>query len=631
MHLIIGTAGHVDHGKTALIRALTGEDTDRLPEEKARGISIDIGFARFRLPSGRRAAVIDVPGHERFIRNMLAGITSIDLVLLVVAADEGVMPQTREHLDICRLLDIRRGVIALTKRDLVDEELLELVQEDVRETVRGTFLESAPMVAVSSVTGEGLPELAALLDDQLSATEAKDTTAFTRLPIDRAFVRPGFGTVVTGTLVGGTIRTGDRLELLPWELEVRVRGLQVHGEKVDTAEAGQRVAVNLSGIDRADVRRGHVLCAPEVLQPTASVAGRLQLLDSWPRPLAHGTRVHMHTGTSEVLARVLLLDRDELRPGETGFVQLKCEEPVVVGRGDHYILRSYSPVHTLGGGVVIEPHAQYRRRNARDLEELQVKESGGRAGVLAENLARSGPVPLPLAELARRTGAPADALVPDLAELTAAGDVLPLDGGYYLHRRGYAAFVQTVRGYLEQYYRQYPLRSGAPKEELRRKALAAADGRSFTAALALAAARGDLAAERDRVLLPGRTVELTPEQERAAAAVEEQALAAGYSPPTLAELRAGLAGEALEELVLYLQEQGRIAWLNDDLIIHPQRLARARELTRGWLQERGRMTVAEFRDLLGTTRKYALPLLDHFDTERWTRRSGDDRVAGPAL
>lgn len=630
-HLIIGTAGHVDHGKTALIRALTGQETDRLPEEKERGISIDIGFAHFTLPSGRRAAVIDVPGHEKFIRNMLAGITGIDLVLLVVAADEGVMPQTREHLDILRLLDIRTGAVAITKTDLVDEELLELVQEDVRETVAGTFLAGAPVVPVSAVTGQGLDRLLAVLDELLQATRAKDTTAFTRLPIDRAFVRPGFGTVVTGTLVGGTIRTGDRLELLPEGDEVRVRGLQVHGQKVDVAEAGQRVAVNLSGIDREDVRRGHVLAAPGALRPTASFAGKLFLLESWPKAVAHGTRVHLHSGTSEVVGRVLLLDRDALEPGQSGYVLFKGEDPVVVGRGDRFIIRSYSPVHTMGGGTVIEPHAHYRRRNQRDLQELQAKETGGRAGVVAETLARSGPVALPLPELSRRTGAPAEALAPDLTALQQAGEVVALEGGYFLHRRGFHDFVQAVRTYLEQFFAQHPLRSGAPKEELRRKALPGADGRAFTAALNRAVAAGALVVDRDRITLPGRTVGLSPDQDRAAAAIIARAEAAGFSPPTLAELRAALPGAEVDELVLYLHERGQVVRLSDELVMHVQHLEAARGLTRAYLQAHGRITVAEFRDLLGTTRKYALPLLDHFDTERWTRRMGDERVAGPAL
>jgi len=629
-HLIIGTAGHVDHGKTALIRALTGAETDRFPEEKARGISIDIGFAEFVLPSGRRAAVIDVPGHEKFIRNMLAGITGIDLVLLVVAADEGVMPQTREHLDILRLLEIQQGLVVLTKKDLVDEELLELAKDDVQDAVRGTFLEKAPVIAVSAVTGEGIPELVKTLDALLADAPSKDPTAFTRLPIDRAFVRTGFGTVVTGTLVAGSISAGDRLEILPLGLETRARGLQVHGHNVPRAEAGQRVAVNLAGIERSDIGRGLVLCAPGVLRATDSFAGRLRLLPSWPKPIPHGVRVHLHTGTSEVLARVLLLDRDELKPGEAAYAQFKCEAPLVVGRGDHYVMRSYSPVHTMGGGVVIEPHANYRRNRSEVIEELKVKESGGLAGVILETLAKAAALPTPAGELAKRTGILPETLAAELVELRQQGDAVSLEGDLWLHRRGYAAFVQQVREYLEKFYQQYPLRLGAAKEELRRKLLPGVDPKGWNALLTATGGRGDLAVERDRVALPGHRPQLTLQQSRLAAQLTAEAIAGGYSPPTLAELKEKLRGADLDEIALYLTEQGTLVRLGDDLIIHTAHLEEAKKRTRAHLQAKGKLSVAEFRDLLGTTRKYALPLLEYFDENRYTRRAGEERTIGPA-
>lgn len=629
-HLIIGTAGHVDHGKTALIRALTGVETDRFPEEKERGISIDIGFAQFSLPSGRRAAVIDVPGHEKFIKNMLAGITGIDLVLLVVAADEGVMPQTREHLDILRLLEIQRGVIVLTKKDLVDAELLELVADDVAQAVKGTFLEDAPVVAVSSVTGDGMDQLRAMLDAMLETIDTKDPTAFTRLPIDRAFVRSGFGTVVTGTLVAGSISTGDRLEILPLGQEVRVRGLQVHGEKVERAEAGQRVAVNLAGIERNDVGRGHVLCAPGVLRPTDSFGARLQVLSSWPKPVEHGIRVHLHTGTSEVLARLVLLEQDEIEPGAAGYVQVKAEEPLVVGRGDHYILRSYSPVHTFGGGVVIEPHARYRRHQSSAIEELKVKETGGLAGVIAQTLSRSGPQPLPFAEIAKSTGITPDALSGELEVLATEHTAVPLEGGFWIHRHGYAAFLEAVREYLNRFCQQYPLRSGAPKEEVRRKALPGVDQKAWTALLARAVEQHELVVDRERVALHGYRPSLTPQQSRVAAQLTAEAIAGGFAPPTLAELKEKLRSSELDELAIYLQEQGTLVRLGDDLILHTAHLEEAKQRTRAHLQAKGKLSVAEFRDLLGTTRKYALPLLEYFDENRYTRRLGDERGMGPA-
>jgi len=625
-HFIIGTAGHVDHGKSALIRALTGVETDRFPEERERGISIDIGFARFPLPSGRRAAVIDVPGHEKFIRNMLAGITGIDAVILVVAADEGVMPQTREHLDILRLLEVKKGLIAITKIDLVDDEMVELVEADVRDAVAGTFLEDAPCCPVSSVTGEGLDRLLRTVDELLEATEPKDTTAFARLPIDRAFVRPGFGTVVTGTLVGGVIREGDRLELIPLGLDVRVRGLQVHGEKVERAEAGQRVAVNLSGVERSDVKRGHVLCAPGALRPTTSFAARLHLLESWPRELKHGERVHLHTGTSEALARVLLLQGDALRPGDSAFVQLKVEEPVVVGRGDRYIIRSYSPVHTMGGGVVIEPHAAYKRSQAAAaIAELEVKESGGIGGVIAETLLRSGAAPLTLAELAKRTGVQVDALKTELPAL--AGDVRELEGGLWIHRRGFGQFCEAVRGELDAFYAQHPLRSGLGKEELRRKLNLA--GKEFAALLAAAEAAGELSVVRDRVALPGRMPALNSGQARVAEALRAAIGAAGFSPLSVAELKQQVPGRDTEEVIIYLTEQGEAVRVGDDLIASAAAMEEAVRRTREHLRQHGKVTVAEFRDLLGTSRKYALPLLEWLDEQRITRRAGDERLPGP--
>lgn len=625
-HVIIGTAGHVDHGKSALIRALTGVETDRFPEEKERGISIDIGFAQFVLPTGRRAAVIDVPGHERFIKNMLAGITGIDLVLLVVAADEGVMPQTREHLDILRLLEIKQGVIVLTKRDLVDEEMIELVADDVKTAVKGTFLEKAPVVAVSSITREGLGDLVSLLDQMLEVTEPKDVTAFARLPIDRSFVRPGFGTVVTGTLVGGTIKEGDKLELLPLGLEVRVRGIQVHGEKKDRAEAGQRTAINLAGIERSDVVRGHVLCAPGFLKPTMSFAARLHVLDSWPKEIKHGVQVHLHTGTSEMLARVLLLEGETILPGQTGYVQIKTEEPLVVGRGDHYVIRSYSPVHTMGGGVVVEPHAHYKKSQADDaVAELKVKETGGVAGVLAETLARAGATPVSMAELAKRSGIPPETIAAELPGL--ADDVRTLDGGLLIHRRGLGTFQVAVAEQLEAFYRQFPLRQGPAKEEVRRKLGIA--GKEFTALLAATEAAGGLIVVRDRVALPDRTIQFSAGQARIVEGIIQATTEAGCNPLTIGELKDRFKGKETEELIVCLTEQGRVVRVGDEMIISEPVLEEAARRTREFLKANGKISVSDFRDLLGTTRKFALPLLEWMDEQKITRRAGDERLPGP--
>lgn len=673
-HLVIGTAGHVDHGKTALIRALTGEETDRLPEEKARGISIDIGFAQFVLPSGRRAAVVDVPGHERFIRNMLAGATGIDLVLLVVAADEGVMPQTREHLNILRLLEVKKGLVALTKSDLVDAEWIDLVRDDLARALTGTFLEGAPILPVSSVTGEGLDELRRTLDRLLPEVESKDPLSFTRLPIDRSFIRPGFGPVVTGTLAGGTIRIGDRLEILPLGEEVRVRGLQVHGEKVERAEAGQRVAVNLVGIEREDIERGHVLCQPGALTPSDVLAGRLHLLPDWPKPFETGTRVHLHTGTAEILARVALLDRDHLNTGQSAYVQIRCEQPLVVGRGDHFILRSYSPVHTLGGGVVLEPHARYKRFSGPALAELESKEKGGRGDLVAGALSKSGPFPLTQAELARQTGIPTEALGSELEDLRQKGEIVALEGGCYLHARGHRALVKALEDHLREFHRQHPLRLGFPREELRRRILPKVDTKLWNTLLALMAGQGVIGLDRDKVAMAGHTVTLTAEQQRIAASLENAFLSGGFSPPTMSEAITRLnwpQGEApgqvhvhgqasgqahvqaqvrartpvpaqvrthaltqtqarVEDVLGYLVESGIIIRLAEDVAFHRQVFEDAWSRVKAALLEKGRLTVADVRDLLGTSRKFTLPLLEYLDEIKHTRRVGDERVLGSA-
>ncbi len=626
-HLTIGTAGHVDHGKTALIRALTGQETDRLPEEKARGISIDIGFAQFMLPSGRRAGVVDVPGHERFVKNMLAGVTGIDLVLLVVAADEGVMPQTIEHLNILRLLEVKKGLVVLTKKDLVDPDWLELVREDVRGALKGTFLEKAPALSVSSVTGEGLPELRETLDLMLAQTEARDSSAFPRLPIDRVFISPGFGTVVTGTLAAGIIGVDQRIEILPQGLEVRVRGLQVHGEKVDQAEAGQRVAVNLVGVEKSDLRRGNVLTQPGALTPTQALAGLLSMVPGdFPR-LKTGARVHLHTGTAEVLARVVLLDREEIGPGDQGYALFRTEEPVVAGRRDRFIIRSYSPMHTVGGGIVIEPHARYRRFNPQSLEELRTKERGTPEELVASALASlkgtAGP-----GDLVGAVSLPVDSIRQELIALAARGEVIELAPDLYIHRRSVLSFQAEVESFFEDYYRGHPLRWGAPREELRKRLLPKADPKAFNALLAVMIAKGLIQTERDRVAPGGRRIEFTPAQAKFREQLVERIRLGGFSPPSVREAKEGIEvkGTPTEEILASLIEEGILVKITDDFCLHRDYFEKSRHLVIEFFKEKSTLSMAEFRDLLGTSRKYAVPLLEYLDSTKVTRRVGDDRI-----
>ncbi|MBX6377931.1 MAG: selenocysteine-specific translation elongation factor, partial [Clostridia bacterium] len=420
--MVIGTAGHVDHGKTALIRALTGQDTDRLPEEKRRGISIDLGFAAFPLPSGRVAGIVDVPGHERFVHNMVAGVAGMDAVLLVVAADEGVMPQTREHLDILQLLGVRRGIVVLTKVDLCEPEWVDLVEEEVRAAVAGTFLADAPILRVSSVTGEGLEALKDAVDRLVPTVPARPESGYARLPVDRVFTAPGFGTVVTGTLLSGRVRGEDRLELLPAGRTVRVRQVQVHGQPVDAAVAGNRVALNLVGVERHEVARGDVLITPGALRAGDLLAVRVDVLARAPAPLRNEQRVRVHAGTAEVVARALVLDGEAVEPGAGGYVLFRAERPLVVARGDRILLRTLSPVATLGGGVVLDTGRRYRRGDAEGLRELALRASGRDEDIVGTILAAGRPV-TPQA-VARRVGAPLEAVLPVLESLVAAANAL---------------------------------------------------------------------------------------------------------------------------------------------------------------------------------------------------------------
>jgi len=460
--LVIGTAGHIDHGKTTLVKKLTGIETDRLKEEKQRGISIELGFAPFLLPSGQKAAIVDVPGHERFIRHMLAGAFGIDMVLFTIAADEGVMPQTREHGDILELLGVEKGVIVITKKDLVDEEWLMLVEDEINEYVAGTILKGAPIVAVSAVTGEGITELLETIERVASTITERTITGKARLPIDRVFTVAGFGTVVTGTLWSGQIKVGDTLELMPVQKMVKVRTLQVHNEKVTTALAGQRVAVNLQGVDVSEIKRGYLLTEPGFLIPSYRVDVRLRLLEGSRRSLHNWNRVRFHLGTDETLGRVVLLDRDELGPGEESFAQIVMEKPVVAFKGDLFVIRYYSPVDTIGGGTVIDPNAPKQKRFREDvLNDLAVKEEGSLYDLVLHELENSLQ-PLSMTELVRKTGSVETAVSAEIQLLLDDEAIINLDAksGIYLSTRGLEILYDQIVVMITDYHRRYPLRSG---------------------------------------------------------------------------------------------------------------------------------------------------------------------------
>lgn len=627
-YIIVGTAGHVDHGKTVLVQALTGVDTDRLREEKERGISIELGFAPLKLPSGRTLGLVDVPGHERFIRQMLAGAAGMDLVMLIISADEGVMPQTREHLDIINLLRVKKGVIVITKIDLVEEDWVELVKEEARELVRGTVLEGAPVVAVSAVTGDGLDRLRQELDHLAAATPPKEIAGRTRLPVDRVFKVPGFGTVVTGTLWSGRLNVGCSLEVQPGGLSGRVRGLQVHGHNVAEAVAGQRVAVNLSNVEVAQLRRGDMLVEAGAFRPTSRLDAEFYLLPA-ARSLAYRTRVRFYLGTAEVLGRIILLDREELEPGATALVQLELEGPVVAARGDRFVLRSYSPMTTIGGGEVIEPHARrHRRYRPEVLASLQARLRGTPEERLVEVLAAYRGC-LGVDRLAEAAGLGTSELEVALKELEAASRVVSLLADrekLLVAGEIYRKWLADVENALADYHRRYHLRPGPAREYLRSQFFAHLEMKYFLALVERWEKEGRLQSVGAYVALPSFVPQPTATEEQALAAIRDAYRSGWWQPPDWPEVAGSLAAGEVEELLAYLLRRGELVKVADDMYFHQAALEAAKERLAAYIKEHGSVTLAEARDLLGSSRKYVLPLLEYFDQVKFTRRIGDKRV-----
>ena len=644
---VIGTAGHVDHGKSTLIQALTGIDPDRLREEKERGMTIDLGFAWLELPSGREVSIVDVPGHERFIHNMLAGVGGIDIALLVVAADEGIMPQTREHLGILDLLRIPSGIVVVTKADLVDQEWLELVQAEIEEAVAGTVMEGAPIIPVSAVTRAGLEDLVAVLERLLADDRVRPNGGHPRLPIDRVFTMSGFGTVVTGTLVDGELRTGQEIEIQPSGRRSRVRGLQSHKKKLAQVPAGTRVAVNLTGVATDELRRGEVLTAPATLRPTRVVDVRLRLLASAPKPLAHNVALTFHTGAAETTAKAALLDRQQLEPGETGWAQLRLAEEVALAKGDLFIVRLPSPSMTVGGGTIVEPHPRrHRRFQERVLERLAVLEQGSPEDVVLQQLQAREPTDL--ATLVGRTGLPADEVRGVVAGLVEGGQVVALDaqsednrqqaaaGGddgprparrlassaYLVSRAGWERLVAQVGDTLGAYHRQSPLRRGMPKEELRTRL--GFDARLFGRASERLLADGQVAEVGPLLRLPEHDVRFSPEQQLLVDRLLATLRRAGASPPGRDEVEFRLG--APPELTQALIDRGDLVEVAADLIYPRDVYDALVQQILETIRQRGPITVAGVRDLFDTSRKYALALLGHLDERKITRRVGDDRV-----
>ncbi len=635
---VIGTAGHVDHGKSTLVRALTGIDPDRLKEEKAREMTIDLGFAWLTLPSSESVGIVDVPGHQDFIKNMLAGVGGIDAALFVIAADEGVMPQTREHLAILDLLEIPRGIIALTKTDMVDDEdWLELVQADVSETMGGTVLEDAPIIPVSAMTGQGLPALAEELDRLLAAAPPRPNRGRPRLPIDRVFSISGFGTVVTGTLLDGQFEVGQEVEVLPQGLKSRVRGLQSHKKTVSVADPGSRTAMNLTGLSTDDLARGSVVTTPGWLEPSQLIDVHLRLLAASPRPLRHNQPVEVFTGAAEVGGFVRLLGARQLEPGQSGWVQLRLAERIPVVKGDHFIIRQPSPSLTIGGGVVVDPLPRRRHRRFRPqlIARLETLLAGTPEDLVLAELDQRGP--LPARTVIADCGLPTAPATEALAKLLQQGDVFPLAAAaeppsgdspaalasakvLLVSTAGWAGLLGNIKSALADYHERYPLRLVMPRGEL--KSRLKLETRLFNEAIQRGEAEGALAATDTGARLVGHQVQFSAQQQQAVDKMLAQFRRDPFNTPLPRDVAAALG----EELLLSLLEGGQLTRLNADVILLTDTYNQFIDWLRSYLQSHDSVTVAEVRDAFKTSRKYALALLEYTDEQRLTKRVGDARV-----
>lgn len=625
--VILGTAGHIDHGKTSLVKALTGVDTDRLAEEKRRGISIELGFAQLDV-GDIHFGIVDVPGHERFVKNMLAGAGGIDLVVLVVAADEGVMPQTREHLDILDFLEVSRGVVALTKSDLVDEDSLEIARLDAEEALAGTTLRGMPILPVSSTTGAGLDALRRALVEAAGSVPARSETGGFRLPVDRVFVMEGFGTVVTGTCFSGRAGVGDRLEIHPSGRSVRVRRIQVHGKETDVALAGQRVALALHGVDKDEVARGEQVLTPETLAPSSMIDVRLRVSPRWVRPVRNRERVRIHLGAAEDLARVVLLEGDALAPGESGLAQIRLETPAVPAVGDRFVLRSYSPMQTMAGGIVIDPHpAKHRRHRPEELAALRSREEGGPVAILLESAAHAALRGVKTQELVEATSMTREEVERAIADEIESGTLRRSENGRVFSADVWRVAGRTILEEGRRYQEHRPLRWGPTREELRARIGSEASAVVVGELLTELASAGEVALRGERVRVGGGEISFEGK-----AAIERDRITrifreAGCSPPDLKETIAASTEPALAaEVAAALHDAEELVKVTPEMSVHMDALAALRKALARIAARDGVITVASLRDEIGISRKYSVPLLEYLDTKRVTRRDGDVRV-----
>jgi len=630
--VILGTAGHIDHGKTSLIRALTGIDTDRLKEEKLRGITIELGFAHMDLPGGDRLGIVDVPGHERFVRHMVAGATGIDLVALVIAADEGVMPQTREHMEICELLHVKKGLVVLTKTDLVDSpEWVDMVQEDVTDFLKGTFLEGSPIVPVSAVKGEGIDELKQALVKLFNEVEPRSSDGPFRLSVDRVFSMRGFGTVVTGTSLSGKLHLGDPVTVYPSEHKTKVRGLQVHNDEVQEVLPGQRTAINLQSIERVLIQRGDVVATPGALVATHMVDVHLELLSSAPRPLKNRAKVRFHTGTAEHLATVVLLNEEELAPGGRAFVQIRLDQPIAALRGDRFVLRSYSPVQTIGGGTLLHPlpskHKGHDKREAaRDLKTLL---EGDEPAIILWHVRNAQWAGLTVDELRLRANVAPKILEKNLQQFISQKKVIlyDKDNRRLVHPDTLEKLKQTILETLADYHQRLPLKTGMLKEELSAQLPKPVDVRLYNFVLRQLSDQDILVQEMEYVRLTSHKVDLTKDEEVIRQKIEKAYKEAGLQPPFFKDVASNLPGTARQhqDVLEWMFTKGILVKAKEDILFHVTALNELQQRLVAFLRENGEISTPQFKEMTQVSRKYTIPLLEYFDGQKITIRIGDIR------
>ncbi|MGR3178880.1 MAG: selenocysteine-specific translation elongation factor [Candidatus Anammoxibacter sp.] len=633
-NIIIGTAGHIDHGKTALVKALTGIDADRLPEEKARGLTIDIGFAFFDLDENIRVNFIDVPGHERFIKNMLAGATSIDAALFVIAADDGIMPQTREHLEILDLLEIGNIIVVITKCDLVDEDWLEMLKEEIQDLINETGFKDARILSVSTINNKGIAELKSAMKDLVSDVNRNNDRETFRLPIDRAFTISGFGCVVTGSVLGGRINVNDEVELLPMKTIARIRGIEVNGEKKDNASAGQRAAINLAGVKAADVYRGCELLKPGYLEPVSMVDCELYLHHDTKKNLTNRTRIRFHIFTNEIMGRVILLDKEVLKPGESGLVQIRLEKPVVAEKNDRYIIRSYSPAYTIGGGRVLRSNTRFVKRFKNEvLESLKTIASDNIAEITELTFVESNAYCLSTKDVQTALNLPELQVENVIKKLVDTGKLFVFGESAhsnmrFVHFKQLEKLQKQAEEYLKQFHKENPLRTGMEDNLLRLKLGKGLPGEVFSLLISKLIASKNIRVTQNKVSLYSFKINMSDTNIQKLESLEAAIIKDGFAPPSVDELIIKTDGEEkhIASLLNYLVETGRAVEVNRKLFYHNNVIEQLKELISNHIKKHASISAAEFRDITNTSRKYAIPLLEYFDKVRFTKRTGDKRI-----